>query len=50
MRFPWCGPTCWIVVDKFLRLNGPLENKPFGGIQMIFIGDLYQFVAGGNER
>ena len=29
-------------VDKFLRLNGPLENKPFGGIQMIFIGDLYQ--------
>ena len=29
-------------VDRFLRLNGPLENKPFGGIQMIFIGDLYQ--------
>ena len=29
-------------VDKFLRLNGPLENKPFGGIQMIFIGDLFQ--------
>jgi hypothetical protein len=29
-------------VDMFLRLNGPLENKPFGGVQMIFIGDLYQ--------
>lgn len=28
-------------VDYFLRLN--LENqKPFGGVQMIFIGDLYQ--------
>jgi ATP-dependent DNA helicase PIF1 len=29
-------------VDKFLRLNGPLADRPFGGIQMIFIGDLYQ--------
>jgi ATP-dependent exoDNAse (exonuclease V) alpha subunit len=29
-------------VDKFLRLNGPKRNKPFGGIQMIFFGDLYQ--------
>jgi ATP-dependent DNA helicase PIF1 len=29
-------------VDKFLRLNGPDPAKPFGGIQMIFIGDLYQ--------
>jgi ATP-dependent DNA helicase PIF1 len=29
-------------VDKFLRLNGPEHKKPFGGIQMIFIGDLYQ--------
>jgi ATP-dependent DNA helicase PIF1 len=29
-------------VDKFLRLNGPDVEKPFGGIQMIFIGDLYQ--------
>jgi ATP-dependent DNA helicase PIF1 len=29
-------------VDKFLRLNGPKSNNPFGGIQMIFIGDLYQ--------
>jgi ATP-dependent exoDNAse (exonuclease V) alpha subunit len=29
-------------VDKFLRLNGPNDKKPFGGIQMIFIGDLYQ--------
>ncbi len=29
-------------IDKFLRLNGKDENKPFGGVQMIFIGDLYQ--------
>ena len=29
-------------VDKFLRLNGPASSQPFGGIQMIFIGDLYQ--------
>src|SRR5208283_3185050 len=39
-------------VDKFLRLNGPLENKPFGGVQIIFIGDLYQLppVVTGAER
>jgi len=29
-------------VDKFLRLNGPDDQAPFGGVQMIFIGDLYQ--------
>lgn len=29
-------------VDKFLRLNGKMRRRPFGGIQMIFIGDLYQ--------
>lgn len=29
-------------VDKFLRLNGPEFKRPFGGVQMIFIGDLYQ--------
>ncbi len=29
-------------VDKFLRLNGRNKHMPFGGIQMIFIGDLYQ--------
>ena len=29
-------------VDKFLRLNGKDKNKPFGGVQMAFIGDLYQ--------
>ena len=29
-------------VDKFLRLNGPEKNQPFGGIQVVFIGDLYQ--------
>lgn len=29
-------------VDKFLRLNGPDSKSPFGGVQMVFIGDLYQ--------
>ena len=29
-------------VDRFLRLNGPTPDRPFGGLQMIFIGDLYQ--------
>ncbi len=29
-------------VDKFLRLNGRYRGRPFGGCQMIFIGDLYQ--------
>lgn len=29
-------------MDKFLRLNGPVKNEAFGGIQMVFIGDLYQ--------
>ncbi|MBI2436436.1 MAG: AAA family ATPase [Candidatus Magasanikbacteria bacterium] len=29
-------------VDKFMRLNGKDKTLPFGGTQMIFIGDLYQ--------
>ena len=40
-------------VDRFLRLNGPAPQKPFGGIQMVFIGDLYQLppvVTGGEKE
>jgi len=39
-------------VDKFLRLNGPSAEIPFGGIQMIFVGDLYQLppVVTGNDK
>jgi ATP-dependent DNA helicase PIF1 len=39
-------------VDTFLRLNGPSKKDPFGGIQMIFVGDLYQLppVLKGEER
>lgn len=39
-------------VDKFLRLNGKNKKAPFGGIQMIFIGDLYQLppVVMGREK
>lgn len=29
-------------IDKFLRLNGPSKTQAFGGVQMIFFGDLYQ--------
>ena len=29
-------------VDAFLRLYGPEADKVFGGVQIIFIGDLYQ--------
>jgi len=29
-------------IYKFLRLNGKKETKPFGGMQVICIGDLYQ--------
>jgi len=29
-------------IEKFMKLNGPDEKKPFGGVQMVFIGDLYQ--------
>lgn len=29
-------------IDSFLRIYGKNKNKPFGGLQMIFIGDLYQ--------
>jgi ATP-dependent DNA helicase PIF1 len=29
-------------IDVFLRLYGPNEALPFGGVQMIFVGDLYQ--------
>ncbi len=39
-------------VDGFLRANGKKSNEPFGGIQMIFIGDPYQLppVVVGSER
>lgn len=29
-------------IDKFLRINGKDFSQPFGGVQTIFIGDLYQ--------
>ncbi len=29
-------------IEKFLRLNGPKRKEWFGGVQMIFVGDLYQ--------
>ena len=39
-------------VEKFLRLNGPRPKELFGGLQMIFIGDLYQLppVVTGQEK
>src|SRR3990167_2212923 len=29
-------------IDEFLRIHGPKKGKPFGGAQIICIGDLYQ--------
>lgn len=29
-------------IDVFMRKNGKVKNMPFGGIQLIFLGDLYQ--------
>jgi ATP-dependent exoDNAse (exonuclease V) alpha subunit len=39
-------------MDAFLRHNGPERDKPFGGVQMILIGDLYQLppVVTGADR
>lgn len=39
-------------VDTFLRLHGPRKDSPFGGVKMVFIGDLYQLppVVGPGER
>lgn len=39
-------------VDAFLRINGKAPGLPFGGTQMIFIGDLYQIppVVAGHDR
>lgn len=39
-------------IDAFLRLYGPAPDTPFGGVQMIFVGDLYQLppVVNGQER
>lgn len=38
-------------VDTFLRLNGPEEGEPFGGVKMIFVGDPFQLepVQGSEE-
>ncbi len=29
-------------IDLFLRANGPHKSQPFGGIQVMFVGDLFQ--------
>ena len=39
-------------IDVFLRMYGPDAARPFGGVQMIFVGDLYQLppVVSGPEK
>lgn len=29
-------------IDQFLKLNGPVEGVAFGGVQVLFVGDLFQ--------
>lgn len=38
-------------IERFLRLNGPTLGKPFGGVQICVIGDLYQLqpIVSNNE-
>jgi len=39
-------------IDRFLRLNGPDENQPFGGVKVLLVGDPFQLspvVAGHDE-
>ncbi len=39
-------------IDLFLRENGPDKNRPFGGVQVIFVGDPFQLepVVGSPEE
>lgn len=39
-------------IDQFMRLNGKHKDRPFGGVRMVFIGDLYQLppVVTNNDR
>lgn len=39
-------------IDVFLKIYGPHSSQPFGGVQMVFIGDLYQLppVVNNEER
>lgn len=39
-------------IDAFLRQHGPDKKKPFGGVQMLLVGDLYQLppVVTGADR
>jgi ATP-dependent DNA helicase PIF1 len=40
-------------IDRFLRMNGPDKSLPFGGVQLLLVGDLHQLppvVKGAEEQ
>src|SRR3989344_484613 len=46
------GADMFECIDSFLRLNTGKPEQPFGGVQIVVIGDLYQLppVVTGNEK
>ncbi len=37
-------------IDKFLRVNGREKDKPFGGVRLILVGDLFQLPPVSKEK
>jgi len=42
MKSPWCGRTSWTAWPGPWSVNGPEPGTPFGGVRLLFFGDLHQ--------